>query len=107
MEILTSYWAENLITRQSDSAGKDHQTGKTRWIKPEKFKLKHQDLDRFHRSEWSQPGVFSTWYAVFRVVLALLMGVGVATHVYLKVNTPNPKWLIWMTNQVKIRAHNL
>ena len=34
-------------------------------------------------------------------MLALLMGVGVATHVYVKVNSPNPQWLIYMTNQVK------
>ena len=37
-----------------------------------------------------------------RVVLALLMGVGVVSHVYVKVNSPNPNWLIYMTNQVKI-----
>jgi len=72
------------------------------WSKPEKFKLKHDDLDRFHRSEWSEPEVYSTWYAVYRVVLALLMSVGVGTHVYLKVNSPNPEWVIYMTNQVGI-----
>ena len=37
-----------------------------------------------------------------RVVLALLMSVGVGTHVYHKVNSPNPEWLIYMTNQVGI-----
>ena len=37
-----------------------------------------------------------------RVMLALLMSVGVGTHVYLKVNTQNPQWLIYMTNQVRI-----
>ena len=37
-----------------------------------------------------------------RVVLALLMSVGVGTHVYLKVNTQNPQWFIYMTNQVGI-----
>ena len=36
-----------------------------------------------------------------RIMLALLMGVGVATHVYVKVNSPNPQWLIYMTNQVE------
>ena len=40
--------------------------------------------------------------AMSRVVLALLMSVGVGTHVYLKVNTQNPQWLIYMTNQVRI-----
>ena len=30
------------------------------------------------------------------------MGTGVAAHVYLKVTSPNPKWLIFMTNQVEI-----
>ena len=39
-------------------------------------------------------------FAMSRVVLALLMGVGVVAHVYRKVNSPNPKWLIYMTNQV-------
>ena len=34
-----------------------------------------------------------------RVVLAALMGVGVVAHVYL--NTPSPKWLIYMTDQVR------
>ena len=37
-----------------------------------------------------------------RVMLALVMGTGVAAHVYLKVTSPNPKWLIFMTNQVQI-----
>ena len=40
--------------------------------------------------------------AMSRVVLALLMSVGVGTHVYHKVNSPNPEWLIYMTNQVGI-----
>ena len=40
--------------------------------------------------------------ALSRVVLALLMSVGVGTHVYLKVNTQNPQWFIYMTNQVGI-----
>ena len=40
--------------------------------------------------------------AMSRVVLALLMSVGVGTHIYLKVNTQNPQWLIYMTNQVGI-----
>ena len=40
--------------------------------------------------------------AMSRVVLALLMSVGVGTHVYLKVNTQNPQWFIYMTNQVGI-----
>ena len=35
-------------------------------------------------------------------MLALVMGTGVAAHVYLKVTSPNPKWLIFMTNQVEI-----
>merc|ERR1712130_227463 len=43
--------------------------------------------------------VYSTWFAIYRVVLALLMGVGVVTHVYLKVNSPYPNWPIFMTNQ--------
>ena len=30
------------------------------------------------------------------------MGTGVAAHVYLKATSPNPKWLIFMTNQVEI-----
>ena len=40
-----------------------------------------------------------------RVVLALLMSVGVVTHVHLKLNTDkvkDPKWLIYLTNQVVI-----
>jgi len=68
-----------------------------RCINPDKFKLNHHDLDRFHRSEWTDPGVYSTWYVIYRVVLAVLMGVGVVAHVYL--NTPSPKWLIYMTDQ--------
>ena len=40
--------------------------------------------------------------AMSRVVLALLMSVGVVAHVYLKVNTQNPQWFIYMTNQVGI-----
>ena len=35
-------------------------------------------------------------------MLALVMGTGVAAHVYLKATSPNPKWLIFMTNQVEI-----
>ena len=35
-------------------------------------------------------------------MLALVMGSGVAAHVYLKVTSPNPKWLIFLTNQVEI-----
>jgi len=68
-----------------------------RCINPDKFKLNHHDLDRFHRSEWTDPGVFSAWYVIYRVVLAALMGVGVVAHVYL--NKPSPKWLIYMTDQ--------
>ena len=45
--------------------------------------------------------------SILRVVLALLMGVGVVTHVYLKVNSPNPNWLIFMTNQVRIHSKHL
>ena len=55
--------------------------GNMRCINPEKFKLNHHDLDRsvvtsikppskhprrFHRSEWSDPGVYSTWYVIYR-----------------------------------------
>jgi len=68
-----------------------------RCINPDKFKLNHHDLDRFHRSEWTDPGVFSAWYVIYRVVLAALMGGGVVAHVYL--NKPSPKWLIYMTDQ--------
>ena len=42
-----------------------------------------------------------------RVMLALLMSVGVGTHVYLKVNTQNPQWLIYMTNQVRIHYKSI
>ena len=42
-----------------------------------------------------------------RVVLALLMSVGVGTHVYLKVNSPKPKWVIYMTNQVGIHFKSI
>ena len=45
-----------------------------------------------------------------RVVLALLMSVGVVTHVYLKVNTvkvKDPKWLIYLTNQVRIHYKSI
>ena len=43
-----------------------------------------------------------SYYSSFlsRVVLAALMGVGVVAHVYL--NTPSPKWLIYMTDQVRV-----
>ena len=39
------------------------------------------------------------YHSMPRVVLAALMGVGVVAHVYL--NTPSPKWLIYMTDQVR------
>ena len=45
--------------------------------------------------------------AMSRVVLALLMSVGVGTHVYLKVNSPKPKWVIYMTNQVGIHFKSI
>ena len=32
--------------------------GKMGWINKEKFKLKHQ--------EWSEPKVYSTWFAIYR-----------------------------------------
>jgi len=98
MEILTSYWAKSLIISPAAANNKE-KGGNTRWIDPENFKLKHHDIERFHRSEWSNPGTLPTWYAIYRVMLALVMGTGVAAHVYLKVTSPNPKWLIFMTNQ--------
>ena len=45
-----------------------------------------------------------------RVVLALLMSVGVVTHVHLKLNTDkvkDPKWLIYLTNQVRIHYKSI
>ena len=45
-----------------------------------------------------------------RIVLALLMSVVVVTHVYLKVNTvkvKDPKWLIYLTNQVRIHYKSI
>ena len=50
-------------------------------------------------------GIFIS--AMSRVVLALLMSVGVVTHVYLKVNSPKPKWVIYMTNQVGIHFKSI
>ena len=45
------------------------------------------------------------YHSLSRVVLAALMGVGVVAHVYL--NTPSPKWLIYMTDQVLITSNTL
>ena len=56
--------------------------------------------------EWMHAGViFSYGSCLRRVVLAVLMGVGVVAHVYL--NTPSPKWLIYMTDQVLILSNSL
>ena len=52
----------------------------------EKRSKRDQDVSYYH-------------YSLSRVVLAALMGVGVVAHVYL--NTPSPKWLIYMTDQVR------
>ena len=56
--------------------------------------------------EWMHAGViYSYGFCLCRVVLAVLMGVGVVAHVYL--NTPSPKWLIYMTDQVMMLSNSL
>ena len=55
-------------------------------------------INRWVRSKRNQDiSYYSS--SLSRVVLAALMGVGVVAHVYL--NTPSPKWLIYMTDQVR------
>ena len=56
-------------------------------------------INRWVRSKRNQDiSYYSS--SLSRVVLAALMGVGVVAHVYL--NTPSPKWLIYMTDQVRV-----
>ena len=57
-------------------------------------------MDWMHARE-----IYSYGSCLPRVVLAVLMGVGVVAHVYL--NTPSPKWLIYMTDQVLIPSNTL
>lgn len=68
-------------------------------IDKKKFLLTHNDNDRFHRSEWTEPGVKSMWYMIYRVVLAVLMVSGVVAHALSTKDTLGTKWLIYMTNQ--------
>lgn len=68
-------------------------------INKKKFLLSHYDQGVFQRSEWDDPGVISTWYVVYRVVLAGLMLAGVVAHALSTKDTLGAKWLIYMTNQ--------
>ena len=45
-----------------------------------KFSLVHEDADLFHRSEWDDEDGPSTWYVVYRVILALFMATGVTLN---------------------------
>jgi len=68
-------------------------------IEKKKFFLNHHDFDRFHRSEWDDPGVGSGWYLAYRVILALLMVAGVLAHALSTTDSLGVKWFIFMTNQ--------
>ena len=65
----------------------------------EKFGLNHHDTDLFHRSEWDGGGVTSTWYVIYRVVLAIFMVTGIVCHFVSTLDTQGIKWFIYMTNQ--------
>ena len=64
-----------------------------------KFSLVHEDADLFHRSEWDDEDGPSTWYVVYRVILALFMATGVTLHFVSTLDTLGIKWFIYMTNQ--------
>ncbi|XP_023346985.1 protein rolling stone [Eurytemora carolleeae] len=65
----------------------------------DKFKLTHEDSDRFHRSQWNKAGEITTWYLVYRICIALAMVIGVAAHIGSTTDTLGSKWFIYMTNQ--------
>jgi len=68
-------------------------------INRDKFSLVHEDADLFHRSEWDDEDGPSTWYVVYRVILALFMATGVTLHFVSTLDTLGIKWFIYMTNQ--------
>ena len=66
----------------------------------EKFRLVHSDVSLFHSSEWERDDCHpSTWYVVYRIVLALAMVTGISLHFVSTLETLGSKWFIYMTNQ--------
>merc|ERR1711936_1334318 len=69
-------------------------------IDKEKFRLVHSDVSLFHSSEWERDDCHpSTWYVVYRIVLALAMVTGISLHFVSTLETLGSKWFIYMTNQ--------
>merc|ERR1712018_825322 len=69
--------------------------GKDCW--EQNLSLKHEEPDRFDRSQWCPDGRVSTWYMLYRCFVAVVFAGGICGHI---ANAKQgPKWLIYMTDQ--------